>query len=157
MKQQATVREDQGRLVAEVIRPEACAQCRACRYGQSERVLVPLPEGDYAVGDRIELELDEASFSKASLLAYAFPIALFLAGLFGARLFTDSEPIMALSAFALLGIGLMIMRLLEPRLKKSGKFTPAARKCEAALHEDLSEGGEENVQTHSVDQCRNDP
>ena len=131
MKQQAKVVESQGALMAEIIRPEACAQCRACRYGQQERMLVPLPKGDYRPGDTVELELSEQSFSVASLLAYAVPLAFFLAGLFGASLFTDSELVMAAAALALLGVGLAAMRLLvEPHLKRSGRFEPSVRLCE---------------------------
>lgn len=102
-------------------------------------MLVPLPEGDFQPGDMVELELPEASFSKASLLAYAFPLAMFLAGLLGASLFTRSEAIMALAAFAALGVSLLLLRLMEPRLRRNGKYMPAARKCAAAIPKKTSE------------------
>ena len=134
MKQQATVVLRDGRLMAEIIRPEACAECRACRYGQQARMLVPLEDQDLRPGDTVELELSEERFSGASLPAYAFPLALFLAGLFAASRLTDSEPLMALAALVALGVGLLVMRLLEPRLRRSGAFAPKARKCEAGIN-----------------------
>ena len=51
MKREATVVEVDGRLMAEVVRAEACQQCHACQFGQKERMLVELPEGDYHAGD----------------------------------------------------------------------------------------------------------
>ena len=55
-----------GRLMAEVVRTEACLQCHACQYGQKGRVLVELPEGDYRVGDTVELSLEDARSARAS-------------------------------------------------------------------------------------------
>ena len=136
MKQQATVVMAEGKLMAEIIRPEACSKCRACSYGQKEHMLVPLPEGDFKAGDSVELELSESTFSRATLIAYAFPLAMFLIGLFAASLLTDSEIAMAIAAFASLGIGLLVIRLTEPRLKKSGNYMPAVRKCRAATVEE---------------------
>ena len=40
MKREAKVVRENGRLMAEVLREEACQSCRACRFGQVERVLV---------------------------------------------------------------------------------------------------------------------
>lgn len=142
MKQQATVVEAEGKLMAEIIRPEACAQCRACRYGQQARMLLPLEGEGFRPGDRVELELSEESFSKASLLAYAFPLALFLGGLFLSSRLTENEVLMAAAGLAALGVGLLTMRLLEPKLKKSGLFAPKVSRCAAARIEP-DKGGEE--------------
>ena len=128
----------EGKLMAEIIRPEACAKCRACSYGQKARMLVPLPEGDFKAGDSVELELSETTFSRATLIAYAFPLVMFLIGLFAASLLTDSEAAMAIAAFAALGAGLLVIRLIEPRLKKSGNYMPAVRKCPAAAEEETT-------------------
>ena len=81
MKREATVVEVDGRLMAEVVRTEACLQCHACQYGQKGRVLVELPEGDYRVGDTVELSLEDARFARASLVAYALPVATLFLGL----------------------------------------------------------------------------
>ena len=81
MKREAKVVNVDGRLMAEVVRTEACQQCHACQFGQKERMLVELPEGNYAVGDTVELSLPDARFARASLLAYALPVATLFAGL----------------------------------------------------------------------------
>ena len=134
MKQKATVVLREGRLMAEIIRPEACAECRACRYGQQERMLVSLEDQGLLPGDTVELELSEERFSYASLLAYAFPLAMFLGGLFAASRWTANEPLIALAGMVALGLGLLTIRLLEPRLKRNGFFAPQARKCESGAN-----------------------
>ena len=87
MKREAKVVRENGRLMAEVLREEACQSCRACRFGQVERVLVELPQGsEYREGETIELEVPDGTVSRGALLAYALPLAAMLAGLFlGAR------------------------------------------------------------------------
>ena len=74
MKREAKVVRESGRLMAEVLREEACQSCRACRFGQVERVLVELPqEGEYREGETIELEVPDGTVSRGALLAYALP------------------------------------------------------------------------------------
>ena len=53
MKQTAKVVNENGRLMAEVLRPEACEACKACKYGRQARHLVKLPPGDYREGDMV--------------------------------------------------------------------------------------------------------
>ena len=56
MKREAKVVRENGRLMAEVLREEACQSCRACRFGQVERVLVELPPGgEYREGETIKI------------------------------------------------------------------------------------------------------
>lgn len=118
MKRTANVVLKDGRLMAEVVRSEACQQCHACHFGQQQQVYVDLPEGDYAVGDTVELELEDASFSKATLIAYALPVALLFIGLFTANAFTDADWALALGALAGLGAGLILIKLFGKRLEK---------------------------------------
>ncbi|MDL2206593.1 SoxR reducing system RseC family protein, partial [Eubacteriales bacterium OttesenSCG-928-N13] len=74
MKQLATVVRENGRLMAEVIRPEACEACHACKYGRTERRLMALPSGDFREGDQVELNLPDGKVGIASLLAYGIPL-----------------------------------------------------------------------------------
>lgn len=126
MKRQATVVLRNGRLMAEIVRTEACQQCRACQFGQREQMYVELPEGAFAPGDAVELELSEKRFALASLIAYALPVALLFAGLGVAAALGLSEGWQAGSAVAGLAIGLAVIRILEPKLRR---FRPAARAC----------------------------
>ena len=82
MTQEATLVLIDGRLMAQTVRSEACAQCRACAHGQVERRLVELPEGfQGAPGDTVELTLPEGSVGKASLVCYGVPFACLCLGL----------------------------------------------------------------------------
>lgn len=127
MKREAKVVNVDGRLMAEVVRTEACQQCHACQFGQKERMLVELPEGDYAVGDTVELTLADARFARASLLAYALPVATLFAGLLIAAFAGLSEVWQALCALVGLGVGLAVIKLLEPRLRQ---MRPDVRPCD---------------------------
>ena len=123
MKREATVIEVDGRLMAEVVRTEACQQCRACQFGQTASVRVELPEGDFHPGDTVELTLEEGRFTRASLL----PVLLLFAGLLAAAFFGLTEVWQAVCALAGLGIGLLIIKILEPRLRQ---LRPGVRPCE---------------------------
>ncbi len=124
MKQTATVTFVDGMPVAEIVRPEACEACHACKYGRQQTMRVHLPPGDYAEGQRVELSLPEGRVGLASLIAYAFPLVMLLTGLFLGHALFQSDWGAALGATFLLGVSLMIIRLLEPRLRKSGAFQP---------------------------------
>ena len=102
MKREAKVVRENGRLMAEVLREEACQSCRACRFGQVERVLVELQQGsEYREGETIELEVPDGTVSRGALLAYALPLAAMLAGLFlGARWGAASQAIYVLLGLA---------------------------------------------------------
>ncbi len=129
MKQTAIVVRHEGKLKAEVRRQEACGSCRACDYGRQESVYVDLPRGDYEVGQVVELELDDANFSRASLIAYGFPIAAFFAGLFVTRAFTDVDYIQAIAAIGALAVALIIIKIFDKHMKASGRFAPKAHAC----------------------------
>lgn len=124
MKQTATVVMHNGRLMAEVVRSEACQSCRACRFGQEERVYVDLGSLKCSAGDEVELDLDDRSFSKASVMAYGIPVALFFALLFASRAVTSNEYIQALLALAGLALGLACVRIIDKYIKASGRYAP---------------------------------
>lgn len=130
MRQTARVVRENGRLMAEVMRPEACEACRACRYGKQERRLVDLPAGDFLEGDSIELELPDGNVGRASLLAYGIPLVTMLLGLWLGGLFGRGELFQALGALVMLGVGILILKLIEPRLKKSGMLKIDALPCD---------------------------
>ena len=82
MTQTATLVRVNGRLMAQTVRSEACAQCRACAHGQTERQLIELPEDfEGAEGETVELTIPEGSVGKASLLGYGVPFIAFCLGL----------------------------------------------------------------------------
>lgn len=116
------VASEQGRVSVCFQRPEACQSCGACA-GHQHETLAWIP-GDAPVGSRVEVEMPDQQVVKASLLAYALPLLLLLAGLFaGMRLFQSEI------AGAALGIGLMalsygLLRLAEKRMGKKRQWQP---------------------------------
>ncbi len=139
MKQTATVVYENGRLMAEVLRPEACASCRACDFGKKQRVLVDIvDQKSHQAGDQIVLEIQDGNVSKASLLAYGIPLVFLLIGLLiayalGDKILQDTELWQALIVFGGIAIGCLALKFLDPVIKKNGKFAPKAYGCGAQL------------------------
>ena len=53
MKKTARVVNENGVLMAEVLREEACAHCHGCDLGRRERLLYPLSGEGFREGDEI--------------------------------------------------------------------------------------------------------
>ena len=124
MKQEATVVRHNGRLMAEVVRSEACQACRACNFGQQERVYIDVGALKCAEGEKVTVDIDEGSVSRASVVAYGLPVAALFAGLMLGVLISETDYIQALCALAGLAAGLDAVRVLDKKLKKTGRFTP---------------------------------
>ena len=137
MTQKALVVRRGGRLMAQVVRSEACAACRGCAFGQTETCFIALPDGGkgYREGDEVDLTLSEGALSRASLLAYGLPLVCFMAGLFlGGRLSESlgmpRDACAALGAILFTALSLVCIRLLEPRIRKSGRYLPVTAPCQ---------------------------
>ena len=63
MKKTARVVNENGVLMAEVLREEACAHCHGCDLGRRERLLYPLSGEGFREGDEITLELSGRTLS----------------------------------------------------------------------------------------------
>ena len=111
-----------GRLMAEVTRSEACAKCGACAHGQEEKRLYELPEGAFEVGDSVEIRLPDRSALPAALLGYGMPLLSMLIFLVIGFALGLPELYQALCALLGAALGYFVLKLLEPKLKKSGKF-----------------------------------
>ena len=122
MTEKAKVVRDEGVLRAEIVRTEACAKCGACNFGKKERLLYPLPEGDFREGDTVEIELSDRAVTKAAFLAYGMPFICLMAGLaVGCRLF-ERELYQALTAIGFTVIGLIYLYFTEKKRKQSGRY-----------------------------------
>lgn len=124
MKQQAIIVRRGNKLMAEVVRSEACQQCRACNFGQQEHVYIDVGSVQCAEGDEVTIEIHDGSVSKASVMAYGLPVITLLTGLFIGSMFSDVDYIQALCALAGLGVGLAVVRIIDRRIKKTGKYEP---------------------------------
>ena len=130
MRREAVVVEKDGKLYGQVTRSEACQSCRACQFGAREDLFVPL-DGPFREGDQIELEMDGGGFAAASLLSYALPLALLVAGLFvGGALAgvigAQADFIQAACALLFAAGGVLLIRRLEPWIQKNKRFAPRA-------------------------------
>ncbi len=73
---------DRGMLEVTFCRPEDCGHCHACEGGQKPTVLHLSSQGhSCSVGDFAEVELPTGTVVKASLLAYALPVAGLMGGM----------------------------------------------------------------------------
>ncbi|MEG0935284.1 MAG: SoxR reducing system RseC family protein [Clostridia bacterium] len=126
----ATVALVDGRLMAEVIRSEACHKCGQCQMGRQEKQHYPLPEGDYHVGDQVEMHLPDETAFPAALIAYGIPLFALLLGLGIAAALKLPDVWQAVVALASAVAGYFVLKALEPKIKRSGRFTPRCGKDE---------------------------
>ncbi|MEA5083115.1 MAG: SoxR reducing system RseC family protein [Lachnospiraceae bacterium] len=70
-------------VVIKMTRTEACAKCRACIAGMSEKEMIMEADNqcNAQVGDWVELELTENGFFFAVMIMYGIPLLAFLAGI----------------------------------------------------------------------------
>ena len=116
-----------GQLVGEVVRSEACARCGACKHGMEEKRYYPLPEGDWHEGDQVTLSLPDGAAFAAGALAYGIPLAGVLAGLAVGALLGLADLWQGVAALVGLALGGIVLKLLDPKLKRSGRFCPKSR------------------------------
>lgn len=137
MKRMALVVNVDGKLMAEIVRTEACGKCGACGVKRGEKAHFPLPEGDYKEGDSVELTMSSNKLSLASLIAYGVPLAALIAGLFIGQALFDAEGAQALTAIICLALGCVWLKYSEKNRRAAGTFNYcAARKNESEVQED---------------------
>ncbi len=105
------------------LRGSACAHCGACLTAGENEMEVTLKNTLGAkVGDRVSVDLSPHRVVQASLLAYAVPLALLLAGVtIGSRV---SDWFGLLLGVLACGIAYLILRLVERRTRKKSSFQP---------------------------------
>lgn len=105
------------------LRGSACAHCGAClTVGESE-MEISLPNTLGAKeGDRVAVDLSPKRVVQASLLAYAVPLLLLIAGvLIGSRIADWAGLALGIGAC---GIGYLILRIVEKKSAKKKSFQP---------------------------------
>ncbi len=110
-----------GLLTVQFCRPEACESCRACT-GEKHKAMLQIP-GDAQVGDIVTVSMPEGQVAKASLLAYAMPLVGLMAGLFTGYALGGDMPAV-IGAAAGLMISVLILKLLDGRLRRDARWTP---------------------------------
>ena len=105
------------------MRGAACARCGACLTVGEAEMEIALPNTLGAkVGDRVSVDLSPKRVVQASLLAYAVPLILLIAGVLVGSKYADWAGL-ALGVFAC-GIGYLILRIVEKKCAKSKQFQP---------------------------------
>lgn len=105
------------------LRGSACAHCGAClTVGESE-MEISLPNTLGAKeGDRVMVDLSPKRVVQASLLAYAVPLVLLIAGvLVGSRIADWAGLVLGVAAC---GLGYLILRIVEKKSAKKKSFQP---------------------------------
>ena len=124
MKQQAKIVMHEGRLMAEIVRSEACRSCRACNFGQQESVYIEVGDIDCREGDEVSVEIHDGAVTKASAMAYGIPVAALFAGLMTGAFSTDKDWLQAIFAVVGLCVGLCAVKLIDVKIRKTGRYTP---------------------------------
>lgn len=131
MREKAIVIDEHGdQAKIQIIRSSACAHCRGCSIGSSEKKEVHLWAKNplkAKPGQTVEVELTKTAFFKATILAYLVPLIAFIVGLIiGYQLtnpFKITQEIFALIIGILfMSISFMVNYLMNDRFEKSGKF-----------------------------------
>ena len=106
-------------------RPEACEGCKGCSQGLMPKKELLTVFGQAEVGDLVDVNMPEAQTLKASLLAYALPLALLLAGLGIGAALRLPDGWMLVCALAGLLAGALLARGIDLRLRRQPKWRPS--------------------------------
>ena len=116
-----------GRVTVRIEAVSACASCAAhgkCGFAESKDKAVEVPTADwqrYHEGDTVTVHIDESRGMLAVWIAYVLPALLLLAVIVGLSIAQFPEWAVVLSAFAVLGLYVLILYL--RRRKVENRFT----------------------------------
>lgn len=105
------------------LRSSACAHCGACLTVGDSEMEISLPNTlDAKEGDRVAVDLSPKRVVQASLLAYAVPLVLMIAGvLLGSKIADWAGLVLGVAAC---GLGYLILRIVEKKSAKKKSFQP---------------------------------
>ena len=106
-------------------RPEACEGCKGCAKGLLPKKELLTVTGQAEIGDMVDVEMPEAQMLKASMLAYAMPLALFLIGLGVGSAARLSDGVTALIALVCLALGYVAARVIDKKLGRRPRWKTA--------------------------------
>ena len=105
------------------LRGSACAHCGACLSIGDSEMEISLPNTLGAKeGDRVAVDLAPKRLVQASLIAYAVPLVLLIAGVFIGSRYADWAGLAL--GIAACGISYLILRIVEKKSAKSKSFQP---------------------------------
>lgn len=101
---------------------ESCKSCGQCNHANTDSIIDL--EGDYLLGDYVEVCIPDNQLIKASSIAYVFPLIMLILGLYVGSLISKSEYIIALSSFIGVGIALLIINIAERLRNHKASWSP---------------------------------
>lgn len=109
------VEANEGSLKVCFDRPEMCASCGKCGVHGAHEELVTV-QGEAAPGAWVQVEMPDANIVRVSVIAYVIPLMLLMLGLMLGQNVLGSDGWAAGLGVALLGVGFLIVRLIDRRL-----------------------------------------
>lgn len=99
-------------------RPEACEGCKGCSKSFLPKKELLLAYGEANIGDMVDVEMPEGHLLRATLLAYALPLLLLIAGLVLGTVLKLGDMAALVLAFAGLALGYVLTRGVDKKLRK---------------------------------------
>ncbi len=119
-------------------RPEMCASCGKCGVHGVHQELVTV-EGKASAGNWVQVEMPDAQVVKVSLIAYVIPLAGLMIGLVIGQNVLGTDLWAAVLGIALLGAGLLAVRLLDRHLGRKPNWKPRLVKVMEEMPHPLNE------------------
>ena len=127
---------EDGTALVRIVQTSACAACKAkamCASAESaekEMTVVLLGDEQWAVGNEVEVMVQQKMGWKAVILAYLLPFFVMLAVMFiGNAIWTVREEILGTVALCAMALYYLVLGLFKDKLQKEFSFT--ARKKNA--------------------------
>jgi len=120
-------------------RPSSCEGCKGCAKGLMGKNELLTVFGEAEVGDFVDVQMPENRVFQASLLVYALPLCVLIAGLVAGSMLGLNDTVTFFMAVAGLVAGYLIASLFEKRLRKNASWRPTI----IAVHKNAASTAEE--------------
>lgn len=113
-------------------RKTACGNCKGCGLGSSDDksiIIQALNQAGAKKGDYVEVDMEAPNVVKAAFIIYTLPLISLILGIFISNPFLNlfnyqSEIASLIIGIVFMGISLVVIKLNEPKIKKSQKYNP---------------------------------
>ena len=121
----------EGNIRVEIINKSMCAACHAkgfCSAGDSKDKVIDVPywnNGEYAVGDEVEVIMKKSMGFKAVWISYVIPLAILLIFLLTLHRFNLTEPQVGLCSMLAVAVYYIVIYLFREKIADKFVFTIA--------------------------------
>lgn len=121
----------EGNIKVEIINKSMCAACHAkgfCSAGDSKDKVIDVPywnNGEYAVGDEVEVIMKKSMGFKAVWISYVIPLAILLIFLLTLQSFNLTEPQAGLCSMLAVVVYYIVIYLFREKIADKFVFTIA--------------------------------